>query len=75
MDNHSLKLLERLKLSKVCSHRLTIWREDLVLCNLSSQSLKTPLRPSKRSSMSEEWARSEVPSELTKFVFHPVSVN
>merc|ERR1719224_222768 len=59
MDNHSLKLLERLRPSKVCSHKLTIWKEDLVSCNPSSQSLRTPSRPSKRSSMSEVWERSE----------------
>merc|ERR1719263_1176570 len=69
MDNHSLKLPERSKPSKECSHKLTIWKEDLVLCNLSSQYLRTPSRPSKRSSMSEEWARSEEPLE-TVFVFH-----
>merc|ERR1719263_2332995 len=59
MDNHSLKLPERLRPSKVCSHKLTIWKEDLVLCNLSSQSLRTPSRPSKRSLMSEVWERNE----------------
>merc|ERR1719333_1855624 len=61
MDNHSLKLPERLKPSKECSHKLTIWREDSVSCNPSSQSLRTPSRPSKRSSMSEEWERNEQP--------------
>merc|ERR550514_1363631 len=59
MDNHSLKLPERLRPSKECSHKLTIWKEDLVLCNLSNQSSKTPSRPSKRSLMSEVWARNE----------------
>merc|ERR1711861_91431 len=38
---------------------LMIWKEDLVLCNPSSQSLRTPSRPSKRSLMSEEWERNE----------------
>merc|ERR1712199_107932 len=61
MDNHSLKLPERGRPSKVCSHKSTIWREDLVSCNPSSQSSRTPSRPSKRSSMSEEWERSEKP--------------
>merc|ERR1719263_264509 len=71
MDNHSLKLLERSKPSKVCSHKLTIWREDSVSCNPLSQSSRTPSRPSKRSSMSEVWARSEVPDH-SMFGFHPV---
>merc|ERR1712150_350104 len=59
MDNHSLKLPERLRPSKACSHKSTIWKEDLVSCNPSSQSSKTPSRPSKRSLMSEVWERSE----------------
>merc|ERR550514_2101526 len=59
MDNHSLKLLERSKPSKVCSHKSTIWREDLVSCNPLSQYLRTPSRPSKRSLTSEVWERSE----------------
>merc|ERR1712195_79994 len=65
MDNHSSKLPERLRPSKACSHRSTIWREDSVSCNLSSQSSRTPSRPSKRSLTSEEWERNEMPhSEL-----------
>merc|ERR1719222_1156176 len=59
MDNHSSKLPERLRPSKACSHKSTIWKEDLVSCNQSSQSSRTPSRPSKRSLMSEEWERSE----------------
>merc|ERR1719263_254104 len=70
MDNHSSKLPERSKPSKACSHKLTIWREDSVSCNPLSQSSITPSRPSKRSSMSEEWARSELP-DRTVFRFHP----
>merc|ERR1712206_68184 len=50
---------ERGRPSRECSHRSTIWREDSVSCIPSSQSLRTPSRPSKRSSMSEEWARNE----------------
>merc|ERR1712147_386669 len=34
-------------------------REDSVSCSPSSQSSRTPSRPSRRSSMSEEWARNE----------------
>merc|ERR1719465_149653 len=34
-------------------------REDSVSCSLSSQSSRTPSRPSRRSSMSEVWARNE----------------
>merc|ERR1711918_197208 len=45
--------------SRECSHKLTIWREDSESCNPSSQSSRTPSRPSKRSSMSEVWARNE----------------
>merc|ERR1712166_759593 len=59
MDNHSLKSPERRRPSKACSHRSTIWREDSVSCTLSSQSSRTPSRPSKRSLMSEEWERNE----------------
>merc|ERR1719152_133857 len=47
MDNHSLNLPERSRPSKACSHKSTIWKEDLVSCNPSSQSLRTPSRPSK----------------------------
>merc|ERR1712166_928946 len=61
MDNHSSKLPERRRPLKACSHKLTIWREDSVSSNLLSQSSRTPSRPSKRSSMSEEWARNEHP--------------
>merc|ERR1711934_517297 len=59
MDNHSSKLPERRRPSKACSHKSTIWKEDLVSCNQLSQSSRTPSRPSKRSLMSEEWARNE----------------
>merc|ERR1719359_1814493 len=59
MDNHSLRSPERLRPSRVCSHRSTIWREDSVSCNLLSQFSRTPSRPSRRSSMSEEWVRNE----------------
>merc|ERR1711939_934810 len=59
MDNHSSKLPERGRPSKACSHKLTIWKEDLVSCNPSNQSSRTPSRPSKRSLMLEEWARSD----------------
>merc|ERR1719313_605999 len=59
MDNHSSKLPERSRPSKACSHKSTIWKEDSVSCNPSNQSSKTPSRPSKRSLMSEVWARSE----------------
>merc|ERR1712195_91299 len=61
MDNPSLSSPERSRPSKACSHRSTIWRQDSVSCNLSSQSSRTPSRPSKRSSMSEEWERNENP--------------
>merc|ERR1712166_588910 len=61
MDNHLLRSPERWRPLKACSHRSTIWREDSVSCNLLSQSLRTPSRPSKRSLMSEEWERNEQP--------------
>merc|ERR1719222_449581 len=48
MDNHSSRLPEKLRPSNACSHKSTIWREDSVSCNLSSQSSRTPSRPSKR---------------------------
>merc|ERR1719263_192225 len=59
MDNHSLKLPEKSKPSKESIHKSTIWKEDLVSCNPSNQSSRTPSRPSKRSLMSEAWARNE----------------
>merc|ERR1712159_761857 len=67
MDNHSLKLPERWRPSKACSHKSTTWKEDSVSCNPSSQSLKTPSRPSKRSLMLEEWARNErLPADTSR---------
>merc|ERR1719263_1847690 len=60
MDNHSLRLPERRRPSRECSHKLTIWREDSVSCNPLSQFSRTPSRPSKRSLMSEVWARNEL---------------
>merc|ERR1712006_44043 len=54
-----VEVARKMKASKACSHRSTIWREDSVSCNPLSQSSRTPSRPSKRSSMSEEWARNE----------------
>merc|ERR1712032_1718456 len=60
MDNHSLRSPERSRPSKECSHKSTIWKEDSESCNPSSQSLRTPSRPSKRSLMLEEWARNEL---------------
>merc|ERR1719164_392740 len=59
MDNHSSRSPERLRPSRECSHRSTIWREDSVSCSLLSQFSRTPSRPSRRSSMSEEWERDE----------------
>merc|ERR1719263_1169899 len=65
MDNHSLRSPERLRPSKACSHKSMIWKEDSVSCNPSSQSSRTPSRPSKRSLMSEVWARNEHPTAET----------
>merc|ERR1712166_918458 len=70
MDNHSLRSPERRRPSRACSHRSTIWREDSVLCGLSSQSLRTPSRPSRRSSMSEVWARNEHHRLVTPYFDH-----
>merc|ERR1712003_155055 len=70
MDSHSLRSPERLRPSRVCSHRSTIWREDSVSCSLSSQSSRTPSRPSRRSSMSEVWARNEHHRLLTPYFDH-----
>merc|ERR1719361_2024962 len=64
MDNHSLRLPEKGRPSKACSHKSMIWREDSVSCNPLSQFSKTPSRPSKRSLMSEVWAKSEHLSAL-----------
>merc|ERR550525_723166 len=54
-----VEVARKMKPSRACSHKLTIWREDSVSCSPSSQSLRTPSRPSRRSSMSEAWARNE----------------
>merc|ERR1712100_622608 len=54
-----VEVARKMKPSRACSHKSTIWREDSVSCNPSSQSSRTPSRPSKRSLMSEEWARNE----------------
>merc|ERR1719263_1753166 len=58
MDNHSLRS-QKDEGHRGYAHRSTIWREDSVSCNLLSQFSRTPSRPSRRSSMSEEWARNE----------------
>merc|ERR1719387_450115 len=54
-----VEVARKIRPSRECSHKSTIWREDSVSCSPSIQSLRTPSRPSKRSSMSEEWARNE----------------
>merc|ERR1711862_653437 len=54
-----VEVARKMKASRECSHKLTIWREDSVSCNPSSQSLRTPSRPSRRSLMLEAWARNE----------------
>merc|ERR1739842_11042 len=54
-----VEVARKMKPSRACSHRSTIWREDLVSCSLLSQSSRTPSRPSRRLSMSEEWERNE----------------
>merc|ERR1712028_212561 len=54
-----VEVARKMKAMGACSHRSTIWREDSVSCNLLSQSSRTPSRPSRRSSMSEAWARNE----------------
>merc|ERR1712153_232062 len=59
-----VEVARKMKAIEVCSHRSTIWREDSVSCNPSSQSSRTPSRPSKRSSMSEVWARNELPDSF-----------
>merc|ERR1719198_924576 len=54
-----VEVARKIRPSRACSHRSTIWREDSVSCNLLSQFSRTPSRPSRRSSMSEVWARNE----------------
>merc|ERR1712166_1421574 len=65
-----VEVARKMKPSRACSHRSTIWREDSVLCSLSSQSLRTPSRPSRRSSMSEVWARNEHHRLVTPYFDH-----
>merc|ERR1712138_165805 len=55
-----VEVARKMKAIEEISHRSTIWREDSVSCNLLSQSSRTPSRPSRRSSMSEEWVRNEL---------------
>merc|ERR1719456_725402 len=74
MDNHSLKLPEKLKLLRACSHQSMIWREDSVSCNPSSQSSRTPSRPSKRSSMSEEWERNELTHDCLQYLLNILTI-
>merc|ERR1719240_1926132 len=74
-DSHSLRSPERSRPSRVCSHRSTIWREDSVSCSLLSQSSRTPSRPSRRSLMSEVWARNEHhESSLTSLQADPTCI-
>merc|ERR1719378_1045507 len=54
-----VEVARKIRPSRACSPRSTIWREDSVSCSPSSQSLRTPSRPSRRSLMSEEWERNE----------------
>merc|ERR1712166_240180 len=56
-----VEVARKMKAIEGMQPRSTIWREDSVSCNLLSQSLRTPSRPSKRSLMSEEWERNEQP--------------
>merc|ERR1711975_75566 len=53
------EVARKMKAIEGISHRSTIWREDSVSCSLLSQSSRTPSRPSRRSLMSEVWARNE----------------
>merc|ERR1711918_318022 len=55
-----VEVARKMKAIEGISHKSTIWREDSVSCNPLSQSSRTPSRPSKRSSMSEEWVRNEL---------------
>merc|ERR1712025_562523 len=55
-----VEVARKMKAIEGISHRSTIWKEDSVSCNPLSQSSRTPSRPSKRSSMSEVWARNEL---------------
>merc|ERR1719473_2472584 len=54
-----VEVARKMKAIEACSHKSTIWREDSVSCNPLNQFSRTPSRPSKRLSMSEEWARNE----------------
>merc|ERR1711862_916334 len=60
-----VEVARKMRPSRACSHRSTIWREDSESCSLLSQSSRTPSRPSRRSLMSEEWERNEHLSSLS----------
>merc|ERR1719408_798340 len=54
-----VEVARKMKAIEGMQPQINAWREDSVSCSPSSQSLRTPSRPSKRSSMSEAWARNE----------------
>ena len=54
-----VEVARKIRPSRACSHKSTTWREDSESCNPSSQSLRTPSRPSRRSLTSEEWERND----------------
>merc|ERR1711965_109768 len=54
-----VEVARKMRPSRACSPRSTIWREDSVSCNPSSPFSRTPSRPSKRSLMFVAWARNE----------------
>merc|ERR1711939_479414 len=54
-----VEVARKMKAIEACSHKSMIWREDSESCSQLSQFSRTPSRPSRRSSMSEEWARNE----------------
>merc|ERR1719213_1384510 len=58
-----VEVARKMKAIEGMQPKSTIWREDSVSCNPSSQFSRTPSRPSKRSSMSVAWARNETSSD------------
>merc|ERR1719263_1748453 len=56
-----VEVARKMKAIEGMQPQINDWKEDLVSCNPSSQSSRTPSRPSKRSLMSEEWERNEQP--------------
>merc|ERR1712146_853902 len=60
-----VEVVRKMKAIEGMQPQINDMERRLGIMQSSSQSLRTPSRPSKRSSMSEEWARNELPPDAT----------